>query len=359
MIMAVENNVHAMVLQQFGNRAHLVVDEGCVARSEGWLMVDDDFPRLLAGIEVLHDPLARRSRIGPEGRRRSIESIAAGQIVVEQVRVGIEEEDVGIAVIEGIVALVIDLDRGAFAGVDLSRIAKGSYGRGGVEGLSLVGEGEAGGHGGVYVPVVLDIESLRPILREIEVVEERESISTAEIAAEERRGVVGQKIGGYAGAAQVMVAVGGKKKLAPGNGGSGLVGVLIAVVDRKEEVAVAILRAFVVDIVAGVEDEVGWRQRRHARDSEVRGIMNQMSDARFVVHDDRGIGVGYGWEEAFVSYDYEGEDVAQLARMEGRGKPTRRHARTRDAVLILRVVTEAAQDGSVVRVRSISAGDGR
>src|ERR1700722_7117187 len=100
-------------------------------------------------------------------------------------RVGIEEEDVGIAVIEGVVALVIDLDRGAFAGIDLGRVAEGRDSRGRVEGLSLVAEGEAGGRGSVYVPGILDVESLRPILREIEVVEERESVSTAEIAAEE------------------------------------------------------------------------------------------------------------------------------------------------------------------------------
>src|ERR1700722_14903137 len=156
-----------------------------------------------------------------------------------------------------------------------------------------------------------------------------------------------------------MIAVGGEEQFAPDNGSSGLVGVLIAVVEREEEVAVAVFRAFVVDVVPGVQDEVGGRQLRHARNGEARGVMNQMSDARFVVHDDCGSRGGYSREEAFVAYNHKGVDVAQLARVEGQRESTRWHTRTRNTVLILGVVAKAAQDGGVVRVRSIGAGDGR
>jgi hypothetical protein len=168
-----------MVFQQLGDGAHLVVHNGCVAGRESRLMVDNDLPRLLAGIEVMDYPLAESGRICSERGRGRVEGISAGQIVVEEMRIGVEEKNVGIAVVERIVALMIDLQLGPFAGIDQGRIAKRGNRRGRGIGLALISEGETSGCRSVTVPRVLDVVSLRSVLREIEVVEEGESISTA------------------------------------------------------------------------------------------------------------------------------------------------------------------------------------
>jgi hypothetical protein len=107
MLMTVEDNIHAVVFKQLGDCAHLAVDYGCIARGERRLMIDNNLPWLLAGIKVIDDPLPQSRWIGHECRRWRVVGISARQIVVEEMRVGIEEEDMGVAVVEGVVALVI------------------------------------------------------------------------------------------------------------------------------------------------------------------------------------------------------------------------------------------------------------
>ena len=52
--------------------------------------------------------MSERTRISGEGGRR-IEGIGAGQMVVKQVRVGVQIEKVCVAVIERVITLVMDL----------------------------------------------------------------------------------------------------------------------------------------------------------------------------------------------------------------------------------------------------------
>src|SRR3984893_10859213 len=147
-------------------------------------MKHDDLPGLLAGIQIVDHPLPKRSGITHESRRRRVEGISAGQVVVEEMRICVEKEKMRVAVVERVVALVIDLQACTLAGVNPGRVSKcADSGRRGVR-LSLIAESEAGGHRRVDVPCILDVESHRAILRKIEIIEIGECIASAQIAAE-------------------------------------------------------------------------------------------------------------------------------------------------------------------------------
>src|SRR5262249_47440939 len=105
----------------------------------------------------MNHPVAESRRIWRKDRGRRIEGIGAGQVVIKQVWIGIKKEEVSIAVIERVVALVIDLLFGAMPGIDLCRIAERlNRGRRSV-GLSLIGEREASSGRRVTIPCILDI----------------------------------------------------------------------------------------------------------------------------------------------------------------------------------------------------------
>src|SRR5262249_41192952 len=152
-------------------------------------------------------------------------------------------------VIEGVVALVIDLALYALSGVNFRRVAKRLDCGGRSKALPLKGHSEAGGSRGVAVPSVLDVETFGSILRKIKIGEEGKRIASAEIAAEGRGGVVRQQVGGDAGAAYVLVSIDREEELAAEQGRSGFIRILIAVEHREEKVSVVIFRAFVIDVV--------------------------------------------------------------------------------------------------------------
>src|SRR5581483_1069987 len=106
--MTVENHVDTMVFEQLGDRAHLAVHDGRIPGGEGGLVEHHDLPELPAGIQIVDYPLRQRRRIVDESRWRGVESISAGKIVVEQVRIGVEEQEVSAAVVERVIALVVD-----------------------------------------------------------------------------------------------------------------------------------------------------------------------------------------------------------------------------------------------------------
>jgi len=245
-----------MVFEQLGDGAHLVVGDGGIAGGEGRLVVDDDLPELFAGIEVVDDPILERGRISGEDRRRSVEGIAAGKIVVKEVRIGVEIEEVRVAIVERVVALMVDLGRDPVARVHLGGIAESLNCGGRSVVLFQVGKRHSRSGGRIAIPGKLNVKTLRSILRKVEVGKVREGISPADVAAEEGSGIAREKIYRDSGAANVVVAVHVEVKLVTEDGGAGLVGVLIAVVNGKEEVAVAILGAEGVHVVTGIQNDV-------------------------------------------------------------------------------------------------------
>ena len=81
-------------------------------------MEDDDLPRLVTRIEIVKEPIPQNRRIGGEGEgRRLLESCWTGQLVIEQMGIGIQEDDMRVAIVERIVALVIDLALRTLSGV--------------------------------------------------------------------------------------------------------------------------------------------------------------------------------------------------------------------------------------------------
>src|ERR1700751_5015337 len=134
-------------------------------------MEHNDLPELLAGVQVVDHPLPESRGVTDECRRRSVESIPAGQVVVEEVRICVEEQKVRIAVVERIVALVIDLQVRSLAGVNLGRVPQRVDRRRLRVRESLIAEREAGGYRSIDVPRVLDVKARRAILREIKIIE--------------------------------------------------------------------------------------------------------------------------------------------------------------------------------------------
>ena len=90
-----------MVLQKLGDRSHLIVLNCRVARRKRRLMIHDDFPGLVARVQVVNEPVAkargvcRKRKDGCALVRRIAE-----QKVVKQVRIGVQEDEVRVAVIE-------------------------------------------------------------------------------------------------------------------------------------------------------------------------------------------------------------------------------------------------------------------
>src|ERR1700739_2178498 len=119
-----------------------------------------------------------------------------------------------------------------------------------------------------------------------------------------------------------MIAICWKEELAAKDGGAGLIRILIAVVNGEEEVTVIVFRALVVDVVTSIQDEVGWRELRDTGDREIRSVIYQLSDTRFIVHDDRGAGIGHHREIALIAGHDKRKIVAPFAGTEGRGEGT-------------------------------------
>src|ERR1700752_4029074 len=69
MLVAVENHVDAVIFQEPGNGAHLVVHDGGIAGRKRRLVIDDDLPELGAGIEIVDHPVGQGRRIRSEYRR--------------------------------------------------------------------------------------------------------------------------------------------------------------------------------------------------------------------------------------------------------------------------------------------------
>src|SRR5215472_4856008 len=135
---------------------------------------------------------------------------------------------------------------------------------------------ETSGSRSVAIPGLLDVESFRSILGKIEIGEVGKRVSSAEIAAEGRRRVVGQQVCRDAGAAYVMVPVHGKEQLAAEERGAGFIGILIAVEHGEEEVAIVVFCALVVDVIAGIHNEIRVRPWRFVRQLNLGGIENEM-----------------------------------------------------------------------------------
>jgi len=164
-------------------------------------VVDNNLPKLSARIEIIRDPVCKRRWVRREGWRRSVESVGAGKVVVEQVRIRIEIEEVCVSIVERIVTLMVDLCRQTRACVNLGGIAKRCDRSRRTVALSLISEREAGGGRCCYIPVVLDIEAGRTILWKIEIVEIGECVSAAQVTAESGSSIVSQEVGRDAGTA--------------------------------------------------------------------------------------------------------------------------------------------------------------
>ena len=107
-----------MVFEKLCNRAHLVIAQRGVSRRECGLVKNDNLPQLIAGIEVANQPVAENRRICREWERgRSVIRVGARQLIVKQMGVGIKEDDMCVAVIERIVALLINLTFPTSAGI--------------------------------------------------------------------------------------------------------------------------------------------------------------------------------------------------------------------------------------------------
>ena len=186
-------------------------------------MINNDLPKLLTGIEIVDNPVAQSIGIGGKDRRRCIKGVGAGKVVIEQMRISIQKKKMCVAVIEGIVALVIYLGLGALTGIDGRRVTEGLDRRWRGICLSLVRQMKPGRSGCVAIPRILDVKSLRAILREVEVIEKGECIPAAEVSAEWRRGVVGQQIRRDSRGAQVVVSIHWKEQFAAKDGSAGFI----------------------------------------------------------------------------------------------------------------------------------------
>src|SRR5215471_464996 len=158
-----------MIFEQLSHRAHLVIDNGRIARRKRWLVIHDDLPQLLAGIEIINHPVSQRRRVSSENWWGGIKGVGAGKIVIEKMRVGIKKKKMGIAIIERVIALVINLLSGPIPGVDDGGVAKRFNCGWGVERLPLEFENKTGRGRSVAIPGILDVETLWTILGKIEI----------------------------------------------------------------------------------------------------------------------------------------------------------------------------------------------
>ena len=125
--MAIEHYVHAVILEELGYGAHLVVADGRVAAREAGLVEHNDLPHLMTRVQIVDYPIfqdgrvRRKRKIGRGGRR------PVRQQIVEHVRIRVEEHEMGIAVIERIVRHVVDLAFRTLSAVDRSAGAQRFY----------------------------------------------------------------------------------------------------------------------------------------------------------------------------------------------------------------------------------------
>ncbi len=117
-LMAIENHVDAVVLEELGDGTHLRIAHGGVARGKRRLMKYHNLPGLGAGIEIVDQPVAQDAWIRGKCLRGFGIERRVVQLAVEEVRVGVEKHEVGAAGVERKVVHVVDLLLGALACVN-------------------------------------------------------------------------------------------------------------------------------------------------------------------------------------------------------------------------------------------------
>src|SRR5262249_6211259 len=109
MLVAVVDEVDAVILEHLRDLTHLIVTQRRITRGVGRLVIDYDLPGLVRSVEIRDEPVAKDLRIG---RKRAwgfgIDRCEVDDGIVEM-RIGIEENEMRIAVVEGVVAHVVDL----------------------------------------------------------------------------------------------------------------------------------------------------------------------------------------------------------------------------------------------------------
>src|SRR5258706_12687565 len=98
-----------MVLQELGDRSHLVVPHRSVPGRKRRLVKHYEFPRLRTGIEIMNQPIAKHRGIR---RKRELRSRVYGWSVehpIEQMRVSVQENVMRVAVVKRVVTLMINL----------------------------------------------------------------------------------------------------------------------------------------------------------------------------------------------------------------------------------------------------------
>src|SRR5262249_21966889 len=118
MFVAVEDDVHTVIFQEPCNRPHLIVANRRIATRKGRLVKYNDFPDLVATVEVVNQPVSQYGGICWKGKGCRCVRRPAGEYVVEKVWVSIEKHEMRIAIIKRIVAHVVDLPLWAAAGVN-------------------------------------------------------------------------------------------------------------------------------------------------------------------------------------------------------------------------------------------------
>ena len=242
-------------------------------------MEDHDLPRLATGIEIVDQPIAQNGRIVGESLGRLGVERGAVQLTVEEMRIGVQKDEVGVAGIERIVVHVVDLLLGAFSGINRSGSAVGSDRGGGSVRLPFETEEHPVGGDSVGVPGELGIDTSRPIERKIVVVKVGQRVAAVGVAGETPCAVATQHVGIHAGGTDVVIADDDVKGNAANEGSAGLVRINVAVPDGKPEVAIAAFGAVGVDVVAGVKSEVWLREMGNARDFEMVNVVHQVGDA--------------------------------------------------------------------------------
>src|SRR5215510_6336202 len=90
-------------------------------------MEHDDLPDLVAGVQIVDQPILERRRLRREWKGDRIARRAVGKQVVEQMWICVEKDEVGVAIVEGIVAHMVDLPFQRLAAIDLGTGAERLY----------------------------------------------------------------------------------------------------------------------------------------------------------------------------------------------------------------------------------------
>src|SRR5215471_4944877 len=250
----------------------------------------------------------------------------------------------GVAVIEGVVAHVVDLGSDALSRINGGGTAKGGCRGGGAVRFAVVLPQEAGGRELVSGENVGRIETGRSVEREVEIVVVGERVAAFRAAGIFAGSPGCQHVHVVACAADVMVSGNDVIRNAAHKGSAFVHRIRVAVPHGEPEIAIAAFRSFVINVVARIESERSRRQRRLTGEGNILHVVHQMSDTAFVI--------GHGWrpswfggEEAFIAFHQE-------RKLTGLGAATKtrrgRNPRAGDAVVIGRVVIQAGEQGGVV-----------